>query len=111
MRRTIHTNIGRQRIRLSGALDINKHRVLIQEDTTLHAASTIAFFKKIEKSCENFVTICLFSENAYRCKNPFVQDYEKNSRIALRFLPPYSPNLHPMERSSKCTHEKVWWNQ
>ncbi|MEM8628611.1 MAG: hypothetical protein AAGF04_00825 [Chlamydiota bacterium] len=38
--KTIRTNPGRQRIHFSGALDINKHRVLTQEDTTLYAEST-----------------------------------------------------------------------
>ncbi len=38
--KTIRTNTGRQRIHLSGALDINKHRVLMQEDTTPYAEST-----------------------------------------------------------------------
>ncbi|MEM8629461.1 MAG: IS630 family transposase, partial [Chlamydiota bacterium] len=111
VRKTIRTNTGRQRINLSGALDINKHKVLIQEDTTLNAESTIAFFKKIEKSYENFVKIYLFSDNARYYKNRFVQDYLKNSRIELRFLPPYSPNLNPIERLWKFMNEKVLWNK
>ncbi len=49
-RKEIRTNTGRQRINLSGCIDIISRMVLIQEDVTLNAESTIQFIKKIEEA-------------------------------------------------------------
>ena len=50
VRKEIPANTGRSRLNLSGAIDIVNHDVLIQEDQTLNAKSTIRFFQKIEKA-------------------------------------------------------------
>jgi transposase len=47
-RKEIPTNSGRQRLNLSGAFDILTKKVLIQEDLSLNAKSTIAFLKSVE---------------------------------------------------------------
>ena len=47
-RKEIPTNTGRQRLNLSGAFDIMTKKVLIQEDLTLNAQSTIGFLKSLE---------------------------------------------------------------
>lgn len=43
-------NTGRARLNLSGAVDIINHRLVIHEDHTLNAESTIRFFRKIEEA-------------------------------------------------------------
>jgi transposase len=44
----IPTNTGRQRVNLSGAIDIESKRVISHEDETLDAESTICFLEKID---------------------------------------------------------------
>ena len=44
----ILTNTGRQRLNLSGAIDIISKKVFVREDTTLNTDSTIAFLKELE---------------------------------------------------------------
>ncbi len=50
VRKEIPTNTGRSRLNLSGAIDVVSHNVVIQEDQTLNAESTIRFFQKIEEA-------------------------------------------------------------
>ncbi len=44
-RKEVRTNTGRQRLNLSGAIDIISKKVFVREDITLNALSTIAFLK------------------------------------------------------------------
>jgi len=46
VRKEIPANTGRARLNLSGAIDVVSHNVVVQEDQTLNAESTILFFKK-----------------------------------------------------------------
>jgi hypothetical protein len=50
VRKEICSNTGRQRINLSGALDIVEKKVHFQEDLMLNAESRIRFFEKIEQA-------------------------------------------------------------
>jgi len=98
IRKELPANTGRSRINLSGALDILSHNIVIQEDETLNAASTIRFFQKIEEAypCKNKIHV--FCDNAPYYRNQAVRQYLEASKVSLHFLPPYSPNLNPIER-------------
>jgi transposase len=39
-----------------------------------------------------------------------VSEYLKTSKVRLHFLPPYSPNLNPIERLWKWMKERVIYN-
>ncbi len=110
VRKEIPSNTGRSRLNLSGALDIISQKVVIQEDVTLNAASTVSFLQKIEMSYPSKNTIHVFSDNAPYYKNKEVTKYLKESKIELHFLPPYSPNLNPIERLWKWMKERVIYN-
>ena len=104
------SNTGRRRLNLSGMIDILHHKVLIRENTTLNAESTIQFFKKIENAYPTKRKIHVFCDNARYYKNRLVEEYLKQSKIELHFLPPYSPNLNPIERLWKWMKEQVMYN-
>lgn len=106
-RKEIPTNTGRQRINLSGMIDITSKRVLVREDETLEAESTICFLKKIEEAYPCKQTVHLFCDNARYYRNKKVQAFLQTSKISMHFLPPYSPNLNPIERLWKLTNEWV----
>lgn len=111
VRKELPANSGRSRLNLSGAVDILTHQVIIQEDTTLNGESTIEFLKAIEKSYPKKQKIHVFCDNAKYYKNKEVQAYLENSKIKLHHLPPYSPNLNPIERLWKWMKERVLYNQ
>ena len=123
----LQTNTGRQRLNLSGAIDIISKRVFVREDETLNSASTIAFLKDVEAAYPQARKVHVFCDNAkyYRkdvqayiktsklemYRNKDVQAYIKTSKLEMHFLPPYSPNLNPIERLWKFMNEHVLYNK
>lgn len=109
-RKEIPANTGRSRLNLSGSIDVITHDIVIQEDQTLNAESTIRFFQKIEEAYPNKRKIHVFCDNAPYYRNKVVRVYLETSKIYLHFLPPYSPNLNPIERLWKWMKERVIYN-
>ena len=110
VRKEVPANSGRSRINLAGVLDVIDHKVLIQEDKTLNAEATISFFRKIENAYPEKKRVHIFCDNAGYYRNKAVTEYLQTSRIKLHFLPPYSPNLNPIERLWKWMKERVIYN-
>jgi len=110
VRKEIPANTGRERINLTGMIDVISHNVLVQEDETLNADATIQFFRKIEEAYPTKRKIHIFCDNAPYYRNKAVKAYLKTSRVELHFLPPYSPNLNPIERLWKWMKERVIYN-
>lgn len=111
VRKEIPTNTGRQRLNLSGSIDILSKKVMVQENVTLDAASTITFLKKIEAAYPDMKTVHVFCDNARYYRNKSVSDYLDKSKIKMHFLPPYSPNLNPIERLWKFMNERHLYNK
>jgi len=109
-RKEISANSGRSRLNLSGVIDVMNHQVLVQEDKMLNAEATISFLQKIEGAYSAKNGIHLFCDNARYYRNKAVTKYLETSKIRLHFLPPYSPNLNPIERLWKWMKERVIYN-
>lgn len=110
VRKEIPANSGRSRLNLSGVIDIISHKVFIQEDKMLNAEATLSFLQKLEEAYPTKTKIHLFCDNARYYRNKAVTHYLKTSKIQLHFLPPYSPNLNPIERLWKWMKERVIYN-
>jgi len=110
-RKELPTNTGRQRLNLSGALDMFSKKVFTREDVTLNAASTIEFLKMLEDAYPKAEKIHIFCDNAKYYKNKEVGKYLEMSNLEMHFLPPYSPNLNPIERLWKFMNEHVLYNR
>ena len=106
----IPTNTGRERINLNGALDIESHEVIILEDESINAQTTIELFKEIEEKNPEAPVIYIISDNARYYRAQLVKTYLENSRIQIVFLPPYSPNLNLIERVWRFFHEEILYN-
>jgi len=109
-RKELLGNTGRSRVNLSGVIDVLAHKVIIQEDKTLNADSIISFLKKIEEAYPQKTKIYLFCDNAPYYRNKSVLEHLETSKITLKFLPPYSPNLNPIERLWKWMKERIIYN-
>jgi len=109
-RKEICSNTGRQRLNISGAIDLLEGKLHFQEDKMLNAETTIAFLNKIERAYPTKRKIHLFLDNARYYKNKKVISYLKTSKLKAHFLPPYSPNLNPIERLWKWMKERVLYN-
>lgn len=103
----IKTNTGRKRVNLNGAFNVEDQEVIIRQDDTINAQSTIYLFKEIESKHPESRTIYVIADNAKYYRSKIVKKYLITSRIKLIFLPPYAPNLNLIERLWKYFHKKV----
>lgn len=108
----LYTNTGRQRLNINGAIDPDSLEVIARADDTIGTDSTIKLLKMIEKSNPKANTILLYLDNARYYYNRNVLNYIHNSsKLKAIFLPPYSPNLNPIERLWKFFKKKVLHNK
>ena len=107
----LKSNTGRRRININGALDADTHEVIFRCDDTIDALSTIKLFDELQSRNPNYHSIFVIADNAKYYKNKSVQEYLKDSRIRLLFLPPYAPNLNLIERFWRFMKKRVLANR
>jgi len=108
---TLKTNTGRQRININGAYDIENHNVIIREDESINAQSTIALLEQMLKG-QPLGMLYIILDNARYYRSKMVQEFiGNNPRIKFVFLPPYSPNLNIIERLWKLFKKKTTYNK
>lgn len=107
--KTLQTSGKQQRLHFLGAVCLNGMKVIVQEYATIDGDSVIEFFKHIEKT-SSASEIHIILDNARSNKNNKLNDYLKHSRIKVHYLPPYSPNLNPIERLWKILRETTLYN-
>lgn len=108
--KTLQTTGKQKRLHLVGALNLKNMTVVTREYETIDAEAMIHFFKDLE-SIESRGTIHIILDNAAVHKNHKLTEYLKGSRIRLHYLPPYSPNLNPIERLWKFFRETTLYNR
>lgn len=105
----IPSNSGRQRINLNGLYNPHSQEVIIREDDSINAQSTIKLLQMAISHYESKQCIYCICDNAkyYRSKavKKFLED--QAGRVQLIFLPPYSPNLNLIERLWKYLRKKT----
>lgn len=93
------SNTGRVRVNINGAINpAQPVEVVHHECETINATTTIVWLALIESRYPNKKVIHLFVDNARYYRSKEVKKYLENARIKIHFLPPYSPNLNPIER-------------
>lgn len=103
----IASTASRTRINITGALNLASMSVIHNNYTAVNAATTIDFFRLLEIQYPEAPQIhVILDQSGYHRSNE-VAEFVKNSRIVIHFLPPYSPNLNPIERLWKVMNDKV----
>jgi len=111
----IDTNSGRDRVNLNGAYNVTEGDVITLASDTVNSDSTLALFDLMleTNSTTKGILYCM-SDNARYYKSYIIQEAlktEKYKRIKMIFIPPYSPNLNPIERVWKFFKKEVLKNQ
>ena len=105
----IETTGSRTRLNLTGALPLEDIGATVTETyDTINSESIVRFFWKLKKEhypLEEKVHLVL--DGAAYHRTELVKDAAKVLNIDLHYLPPYSPNLNPVERLWKVMNEHV----
>jgi transposase len=103
---------GRQnRLNFIGGICLNGHRFIYQQAEKVDGENIKLFLKRLRNAHPGGHKIHMILDNAGYHRSKEVRRYAKALRIKLHYLPPYSPNLNPIERVWKLFHESVTYNQ
>lgn len=108
--KTLPTTNKQFRMHFVGALSLDGMEVVAKEYDTVDADSVISFLKDLEES-SSAESIHIISDNGRSNKNKKVNEFLVQSKIKIHYLPPYSPNLNPIERLWKVMREKKTYNK
>ena len=110
-RKTIATTGRQYRLNIMGAICLSEHRVVYQQSDKVNELSIESFLTKLRKQHPGNKKIHIIWDNAGYHRSSIVQEHAKSLKIEIHYLPPYSPNLNPVERLWKLMHEQVTYNQ
>lgn len=104
----IKTTGSRTRLNIVGAIQLGQlaNAVSSQYDT-VNAVSMMDFIESLRWKSTNTGTIHLVLDGAGYHRAQVLKDKAQELDIKLYYLPPYSPNLNPIERLWKVMNEKV----
>lgn len=110
VQKTLQTTGKQLRLHLAGAICLQGMKIFTREYESINADAMIDFFKQLETSSSaNKIHVIL--DNAKSNKNKKLDEFLTSSRIELHYLPPYSPNLNPIERLWKIMRESKLYNR
>ena len=102
----IHTTASRTRMNIIGAIDLKKlSHPIVTECERVNAESIIEFLHQIKNAYPRSKKIHLILDQAGYHRNKHVKKAATKLKIKLHYLPPYSPNLNPIERLWKVMNE------
>ncbi len=103
----VATTASRTRLNIIGAIQLGHLSDAITDQyETINAASVIEFMGKI-RTQHGSKTIHLILDKSGYHRSSLVAEKASQINIKLHFLPPYSPNLNPIERLWKVMHEQA----
>jgi transposase len=106
----IKTNSGRLRLNINGVIDINSLDVITRSSETTNKDSICELLHAIRQKNPEEKRIYLVLDNAPYNRAKKVKHLARQLKIRIYYLPPYSPNLNPIERLWKFMKKKVLAN-
>lgn len=107
----IKTTASRTRINISGALELKEMKVIHNEFETINAEATVSFLARVRSNYNSAKKLHIILDNSGYHRSLAVKEFCEKQKIKLHFLPPYSPNLNPIERLWKVMNERSRNNQ
>jgi transposase len=104
-RKAIGTSASRTRLNIVGAINLSAMDTVIRDFPTINSGYMAAFFGELRAQYASAGKIHVILDNGpYNTSRETREAAEKHG-IVLHFLPPYSPNLNPIERLWKLMNE------
>lgn len=103
---------GRQyRLNLIGGICLDGHKILYKQVEKVDGDSIAHFLLDLRKANPGRYKIHVILDRAGYHRDGRLKKLAKKLAIKLHYLPPYSPNLNPIERLWKIMHERVTNNK
>lgn len=110
-RKNIATTGRQYRLNFMGGLCLEGHKVVYEQADKIDEFSIQSFLFKLRQRHPGRYKVHVIWDNAgYHCSK-MVKEFAQELGIVLHYLPPYSPNLNPIERLWKIMHEQVTYNR
>lgn len=107
VRRYVRTFSGRKRYNVLGALDyVSKKMLVVANDSYITATEVCDMLRKVAAEYGG-KKVHLVLDNARYQKCRIVQELAGQLEIQLEYIPPYSPNLHLIERVRKFVKGEI----
>jgi transposase len=98
-------------VTLFGALNVMTGEIVHQTSSSCKQEDFLSFLQLVTNHYKEKL-IAMVVDNAKIHRSQLIQDFlDKNERIMLIYLPPYSPNLNPIERLWRWLKETVISNR
>ena len=97
----------RTRVNVTGAIELKSMNVVSCRPEYVNAETTVIFFDQIKSAYPNASKIHIILDQSGYHRSLLVQEEAVKRNIILHYLPPYSPNLNPIERLWKVMNEHV----
>ena len=105
----IPSNSGRQRYNVVGAYCTQTHEYLfLLTEENVNQYTLVSFLPMLRIKHPTAAAIYLVLDNASYNHAHSVRDEAQRQRIRLEYLPPYSPNLNPIERLWKFVRKRFF---
>jgi transposase len=103
----IETTGSRTRLNVVGAIRLGhlQEAIIEQYSKTVNGESIVDFLNKVRAFYQTSGTIHLVLDGAGYHRNSLVVEEAEKLNITLHYLPPYSPNLNPIERLWKVMNK------
>lgn len=106
--KVVETTGSRTRLNLMGALNLKDiGSTVIREYDTINSLNIGKFFIAIRETYPVKQRVHIILDGAGYHRSELVKDWAYVMNIELHYLPPYSPNLNPIERLWKVMNEEV----
>ncbi|MDE9566280.1 IS630 family transposase [Xenorhabdus bovienii] len=106
--KVVETTGSRTRLNIMGALNLQRiEATVIRDYPTINAKNVVLFFGAIRETYPLSQKIHIILDGAGYHRAEIVQFFAEVLNIKLHYLPPYSPNLNPIERLWKYANEQV----
>ncbi|NRA68105.1 MAG: IS630 family transposase [Pseudobacteriovorax sp.] len=108
---SIKTNSGRQRVNINGAVELASLDIIARTCDTVNQRSICDLLRAIRRKNPDEHNLYLVLDNAPYNRSGAVRKLATQLNIKLLYLPPYSPNLNPIERLWKFMKIKIMANE
>lgn len=106
--KAVQTTASRTRMNIVGAIELGAlDKAVIADYETINAESIVDFLTQLRRAYPSCQTLHWIVDGAGYHKAQAVKDKAEELDIKLHLLPPYSPNLNPIERLWKVMNKKV----